>query len=124
MSRKFCSLNYALNNARTVLLEDRPKKYKFGCNNYGEFNGKNMRNRSDGDNWDIVCPGYNPLKPMKYKVKCIEGVVFLENGNHKVVVDVVCDSKRKSKSEQLKEVKKYMKQYTNFTKVPTSYLKF
>lgn len=124
MARQYCSLGYAIRNAKTLLIENRPKKFKFGCNNYGEFSGSRMRNRADGDNWDIVCPGYKPLASDTYKVKCIEGVILLKNGNHKIVVDVICDQKRKNKGEQLKEIKKYMKLYTNYTKVPTSYLKF
>lgn len=124
MPRQYCSLMSAINNAKTIMIENRPKKFKFGCNNYGEINGSRMRNRADGDNWDIISPGYKPLVPHKYKVKCIEGIILLKNGNHKIIVDVVCKHKRKNKREQMKEIRKYMKLYTNFTKVPTSYLKF
>ena len=124
MPRSFCSLLQAIRNAKFAIVENRHKKYKFGCNNYGEFFGKRFRNKADGDNWDIVCPGYSELPCQKYKVKNVEGVILLSNGNHKIVVDLVSPFKRSSKLKQLKEIKRYMKNYTNFTKVPTFYLKF
>lgn len=121
MAGHYCSLSSALKRAKRIVIENRPKKFLFGTNNYGEITGSRMRNRADGDNWDIVCPGYPVLPRKEYRLKDIEGIIFLPNGNHKIVVDVHTTHKRYSKKAQEAEIKRYMKNYTKYTKIPTTY---
>jgi len=82
-------LKHSINNEKhRAVLEHRPKKYLFGTLNYGEIKG--WYNEADGDCWDVFVPGMGrklPLnKPMK--IKKILGVLFLENYNHKIAIQV------------------------------------
>ncbi len=78
-----------ITNGRPVVFENRSEGNLFGIKNYGEIPG--LLNSSDGDAWDIVCPGYTNRLPFKteYKVKEILGYLHLDNGNHKTFVRLV-----------------------------------
>ena len=68
------------------ILENRAPKWKFGTKNYGEIIG--LRNKSDGDRWDVFAPGYSqPLRTnIPYVIQDILGVFLLKNGNHKIAI--------------------------------------
>ena len=93
MKEVFRTLDFVLDNkinsdTYKAILENRPKKYKFGALNYGEITG--LRNMADGDRWDIIVPGYSYEIKTKteYKIKDIIGVFLLDNGNHKIAVNL------------------------------------
>ncbi len=71
-----------------VRFHRRPSRYKFGVENYGEFFG--WKNCADNCLWDAFAPGYTRRLQYgrKYKVKRITGIVFIENGNHKIAVEL------------------------------------
>lgn len=99
-----------------VKLENRPKKYMFGTNNYGELVG--FINKSDGDRWDVIVPGYKSLSINKlYKFKNLEGVILLPNGNHKLIIDIYTIYKRNSIKKQLKEIENYRDKYEKIVKI-------
>ena len=96
-------------------LEHRPKKYMFGTKNYGEIPG--FINKSDGDPWDVIVPGYNTLPVnKKLKIKNVEGVIFLPNGNHKIIINVHTNEKRKCKNIK-KEIMNYTNNYAKIVKL-------
>ena len=114
---QYTSFENLLKNIHNLncIFERRPKKYKFGIHNYGEIPG--WYNKADGDPWDVFAPGYNYALPLykKYKIQKVIGVYFLENGNHKIAVRInkpTCDARR-----ELTNMKKYCRNYTNFTKI-------
>ena len=96
-------------------LEHRPSKYLFGTNNYGEI--INTLNSADGDPWDIIVPGYPPLeRDIPIKIKNLEGVILMPNGNHKIIVDVHTNAQRSSKKSVQNEVYLYRKLYNRVCK--------
>tara|TARA_B100001057_G_C22537120_1_gene828083 strand:- start:142 stop:516 length:375 start_codon:yes stop_codon:yes gene_type:complete len=90
MNEKFVSLGYVLEYYKNynAVLEYRPEKYMFGTNNYGEIVG--LKNRADGDRWDIFIPGYNFKLEIgkETKIMKIIGFLYLNNGNHKIAIRV------------------------------------
>ena len=91
----------------------------FGASNYGEIPGK--INDADGDPWDIFTPGMTRrLNTSKmYRVKRVIGVVVLENGNHKIAVELFVPGFDPTRVDA--DVEEYMKKYSKFTGVPTSW---
>lgn len=98
-----------------AVLEERPEKYMFGCNNYGEIT--NTLNKADNDPYDIIVPGYDKL-PIneKLKLKRIEGIILMPHGNHKIIVDIHTDLKRKSIKDIKDEIYLYRKLYNRLCK--------
>tara|TARA_B100001564_G_C20609757_1_gene657003 strand:- start:187 stop:537 length:351 start_codon:yes stop_codon:yes gene_type:complete len=97
-----------------IKLEDRSPKFLFGTKNYGDIPGK--INRSDGDPWDVIVPGYPKLRrdtPMK--TRRLEGVIMFNNGNHKLVFDIETDEKRRTQEQIKKELDRYIKLYKKLT---------
>ena len=89
-------------------LENRPKKYKFGTKNYGEV--FKYVNPADGDRWDVIVPGYCNLPINKrFKVRSLEGVFLLENGNHKLIIDI--DSTYNRNDHFWQEITDYVRNY-------------
>jgi len=95
-------------------LENRPTRYKFGTKNYGEV--FKYINPADGDRWDVIVPGYDNLPiNKKFKIISLQGVFLLENGNHKLIVDIL--SPYDKSSNFWKEVKNYAKNYKQHSKL-------
>ena len=110
---EFKEFRYVIRNIKKFrcVLEDRPKRYMFGCNNYGDIPG--VYNRADGDPWDIFAPGYN-YKELKinreYRIKRVIGYLKLDDGNHKIAVLVYVPGYSKRKA--INEIRRYTEQYT------------
>lgn len=96
-----------------VRLENRPKTFKFGTNNYGEIPA--FINPADGDPWDVIVPGY-PLLPTNtpFASKHFMGVFVLPNGNHKLIVDIQSPYQQ-DKEKAMKEIHRYQQRYNAFT---------
>ena len=110
--------NYNFNDIQHLLLtsemycklESRPQKYMFGTNNYGEI--LNTINPADGDAWDVIVPGYEKLEINKvFTIKKLEGVIELQNGNHKLIIDVFTDNIRLHKKQIKDEIYTYRRLY-------------
>lgn len=103
-------------NRIVCTFEKRPKKYKFGVSNYGEI--KSWINSADGDPWDVFAPGYKMNieinKPVR--IEKVIGIFLLENGNHKIAVRVK-NIPITSSSFEKKQIQKYCKEYSNYTKI-------
>ena len=96
-------------------LENRPLKYMFGTNNYGEI--LNTINPADGDAWDIIVPGYETLEVNKvFKIKKLEGVIEMPHGNHKLIVDIFTDNIRFNKNNISHEIYTYRRLYNRICK--------
>lgn len=96
-----------------VRMESRPKRYKFGCLNYGEVCNDAWYNASDGDKFDVFAPGFNNvLTPGTYRCLNVLGVLKLKNGNDKIAVRLAgvpgYDDARASR-----EILRYATQYTS-----------
>lgn len=77
----------ALAAGAKIHLEHRPKRYMFGCLNYGDVPG--YKNDADGDPWDIFAPGYEEtLAYGEYSCIAVLGILMLDNGNHKIAVQI------------------------------------
>ena len=74
-----------------------------------------MINRADRDPWDVFAPGYHYKLQLKkrYKIKEIIGLLFLENGNHKLAIRVYAPYFDKNLA--IKEIETYFLQYTEQT---------
>jgi len=128
MSNNYHTLNYVLkklfgNKKPYIVFENRPKKYKFGVQNYGEI--PSLYNKSDGDPWDIFAPGYNlKLKTnTPYEIEKVIGIFLLENGNHKIAIrlrDFNCYNKIYEKHK----IQEYSKKYMAHTKKNGIYISF
>lgn len=111
--KRYYTIDYTLSAlpALFVAFEDRPQKYMFGCNNYGEVPG--FYNVADGDAWDVFAPGY-AFKQLRtdvcYKVRCIIGYLKLQNGNHKIAVRLHENGYCGQSSAE--EIERYCKVYT------------
>lgn len=118
MTKNFVDAGHVLAQlpGKQIVLERRPKRFKFGCLNYGEV-ASNWYNKADGDKWDVFAPGYSAVLPTGvYDVEAILGVLYLENGNHKIAVQldprtVLVKSRYKSKRAR-DEIMRYCSQYT------------
>lgn len=100
-----------------VKLEARRRRFMFGALNYGEVPG--MINEADGDCWDIFLPGMTRRLAVNklYSIKRVIGAVILENGNHKIAVELFLPGFDPEHIE--KDVDTYMQRYTKFTGVGT-----
>lgn len=89
MRRHYVGIDTVLSGlpGRDVVLEERPGRWMFGCRNYGEV-ADNWHNRADGDRWDVFAPGYAGRLDVRrpYTVTGILGVLWMDNGNHKIAV--------------------------------------
>ena len=113
------SRNYILRHASqlSVVFEKRPKKYMFGCHNYGDIPG--YINEADGDPWDVFAPGFEfrELKiGSKYKIKKVIGYYKLKNGNDKIAIRVFCPEYNEDNAK--KEIKRFCALYSKRVKVP------
>lgn len=109
-------------NVYKCTLQDRCSKYKFGTNNYGEIIG--LKNRADGDRWDIFAPGYfGKLKTNSpFLIKSVIGVYKLENGNHKIAVRLYKSGFCETYCNR--EIQRFCSTYTNGTKVKGVWVPF
>ena len=105
------------------VFEGRPKKFKFGAQNYGEI--PNLYNRADGDPWDIFAPGYKSNFKLHsfFVIDKVIGVFFLEDGNHKIAVrlkdELLCSQKYENEI-----IEKYANRYLKYTKKKGVYINF
>ena len=92
----------------TVTLEDRKGK-DYGIPNHAEI--LDMINPADNDPWDVLILGYdkNFRSHAKYKVRCIKGIIWLPNENHKILVSI--DEKGYSDEKYREDLEKYLKNY-------------
>jgi len=97
-------------NSRSVVMEDRPPKWKFGTLNYGEV--VDMVNKADGDCWDVFAPGYDRFLDVDVQmpVKNVIGYLKLNNNNHKIAVQLY--QKGFDQERALAEIKRYCFNYT------------
>lgn len=102
INNKFCTLEYRI------------PKYMFGAKNYGDIPG--YINAADGDPWDVMIPGYSKLPiNKKFKIKKLEAILFLPNGNHKFFIDIYSNLKR---NKDIKvEIERYKNLYHKYTKL-------
>ena len=116
-------IEYILNNIQEfnikkftrVKLEQRPTKYMFGTNNYGEI--LDTLNPSDGDPWDVIVPGYSAFNTDSiYNISQFEGVIIMPNGNHKLIVDIETNLQRNPYYEIRNEIFTYRKLYNKVCK--------
>ena len=97
------------------IFEYRPQKYMFSLKNYGEL--PDTFNKADGDPWDIFAPGYPKLKINKvYKIKRCLGVLLLEDGNHKIAVELK-HTKGFNAKKAIYEIFMYKKKYCDYVGV-------
>lgn len=112
---------HALQHVRRtrITLEARKRRYMFGALNYGEV--PTMINDADGDCWDIILPGMTRrlMVNRPYAVKRVIGAVTLENGNHKIAVELFVPGFDHRKVDA--DVQRYMVNYTQFTRVDTEW---
>ena len=111
MPQVLVNLIPVLRHSTCLIIENRPKKYMFGAKNYGELPG--TINKADGDPWDVIVPGYDKLERNKLlRIKKIEGIIFLSNGNHKLIYDIYHDQKRSKHWKN--QIKTYATKYKKF----------
>ena len=92
----------------TVRLEKRPRRFMFGCFNYGDLPG--YKNDADGDPWDIFAPGYETTLPIgTYSCTGVLGVLLLENGNHKIAVTINSNGYEEKRAKV--EIRRYCNTY-------------
>lgn len=112
-SRRFVDLGHVLRRlpGKSVRLEPRPARWKFGCLNYGEV-AENWHNAADGDRWDVFAPGYEAPLPTNtlYTVREVLGILKLENGNHKIAVRIATPGYRADRADR--EVGCFAQEYT------------
>lgn len=101
------------NIMHTVHFEYRPVRYMFGTYNYGEVSG--LRNRADGDLWDVFAPGYDHKLKLQhpYLVKDIIGLFHLNNGNHKIAVRLFVPGYDEVRAQR--EIQTYCRRYSRST---------
>ena len=101
-------LNKILKGSVTVTLEDRKGK-DYGIPNHAEI--LDIINPADNDPWDVLILGYhkNFRSHAKYKVRCIKGIIWLPNENHKILVSI--DEKGYSDEKYREDLEKYLKNY-------------
>ena len=111
-----------LTNHGKVVMQQRPKRYKFGTKNYGEVPG--VYNHADGDAWDVFAPGYSFLLHTNrtYRCKHIIGTYILENGNHKIAVRLYIPGYDECRAR--KEIARYCAEYTKFTRVQGTWVSY
>jgi hypothetical protein len=79
-----------LSSSNLIKVEDRDKynRFKYGIENHAEFLG--MMNPYDKCLWDAIIPGYKKKIPKHKIFQTIEilGMLWLEDGNHKVAIKI------------------------------------
>lgn len=124
MKEPIVSFKYVMKNIKKskIILQKRPKKYKFGTLNYGEIIG--MVNSSDSDRWDIFAPGYTRELPInkEYKVKDVIGYFKLDDNNHKIAIKLYVPGFNTLNVS--KEIKNYCKSYSEYTKINGEFIYF
>ena len=118
MTTPYVSMLRAIRSRTPIhcILERRSRRFMFGAKNYGDIPG--YINPADGDPWDVIVPGYPRLSIGKQLViKSLEGVLLLENGNHKLIVNVCTSRRRLSRAHIVREMNAYKRRYTRFTGV-------
>ena len=113
-------LNKSENNI--CMFESRPAKYRFGVKNYGDI--KKWINKADGDPWDVFAPGYDHYftRNKEYTISKVIGIFILENGNHKIAVRIK-DAPIVSTTFEKSQIKKYMNEYSKYTKINGYFVK-
>ena len=97
-------------NEHYCILEERPYKYMFGTNNYGEI--CDTINSADGDPWDVIIPGYQKLDiNIQLKIKKLEGLIEMPNGNHKLIIDIFTEIPRLPPKQIKNEIYSYRRLY-------------
>ena len=120
-----CTLSFVSRSlvGHDIVLEHRPKRYKFGCLNYGEVVPEWI-NPADNDRYDVFAPGYDSPLPVQqpYRVTAILGVLRLANCNHKiaVLIDVPGYDDRRAREE----IRQFCAQYTRRMRVRGSFTWF
>lgn len=105
----------ALRDRATIRLEKRPKRYMFGCLNYGDVPG--YMNDADRDPWDVFAPGYEGTLPFgHYTCTGVLGVLFLDNLNHKIAVTI--DHPGYDALRAQLEIDRFSRRYCRLVKVP------
>jgi len=106
-------------NHNKCVFQPRPKKFKFGVENYGEI--KYWLNAADGDPWDVFAPTHVKLKTKtEYTISTVIGVYILQDGNHKIAVRIT-DIPYELKSEK-DYIERFCKGYTAFTHIPGKFM--
>lgn len=99
-----------------AVFERRPRRYMFGCHNYGDIPG--LINAADGDPWDVFAPGY-PFRALRigrpYRIQSVVGVYLLANGNHKIAVRVHAAGYDEGRAAR--EIERFCRDYTRGTGV-------
>ena len=97
-----------------VVFENRPLKYCFGVNNYGEVIG--TFNAADGDPFDVFAPGYRRRLPFDkpYMCKRVIGVFALENQNDKIAVELFVPGYDPDLAKT--DIARYCQRYSRFTR--------
>lgn len=102
-----------LSKSTLIQTEDRDKynRYKYGIENHAEFLG--MMNPYDKCLWDAIIPGYKIILPKNkvFKTTEIIGMLWLEDGNHKVAVKI--DYPGYEFKRSIKDIKSYVNNYLN-----------
>lgn len=108
-----CTLTFVLRNLKNndIILQQRAKRYKFGCLNYGEVVPEWI-NAADRDRYDVFVPGYASTLEVNtpYRVHSIIGVLKLANGNHKIAVCI--DLPGYDHTRACDEIQRFRTQYT------------
>lgn len=94
-----------------ITFQHRPEQYMFGCHNYGEI--PSLRNRADGDPWDVFAPGYgfHALSDQRpYRVKDVIGYLRLKNGNDKLAVLLYVPGFDENDAKE--EISRFVRSYT------------
>jgi hypothetical protein len=109
-----------------IRLETQSNILMFGTNNYGTVVGyrhdsqlRSCINNVNGDPWSVIVAGYTNVVP-RYTILRISrtyGVIELNDGNHKIIVDVECQSRfiTKNRTDIKTEIETYLERYTAFT---------
>ena len=103
--------------AHRAVFESRPRRYMFGCRNYGDIPG--LVNAADGDPWDVFAPGYEwraLAVGRPYRIRSVMGVYLLANGNHKIAIRVHAPGYDEDRARR--EIERFCRAYTRGTGVP------
>ena len=117
-------IDIIINSGVNIEFEDRIKK---GYKTYKTFNHAeilNYYNSADNMFWDAQVFGYNyKFKFNKiYKTKKILGIIWIPNGNHKIILKL--NNKGFSKIRFNKQLNTYIKNYTKLNKINTKLFLF
>ena len=126
MKKNYHSLGYVMKKLvnepcnHVCKFENRPAKYKFSANNYGEI--PKWHNHADGDPWDVFAPGYKQhlYTDKPYVIDKVIGVFVLQNGNHKIAVRLK-DIPITSLKYERHIIQNYTKKYSQCTKIKGKY---